>query len=133
MIKNKKQYDTTKACMNDFEKTLAKLQERPGGEQSEFLKLERDSLQSVVDDLLNQLNEYENLKKGIVPVLDYSCIHGLSNTLIQSRIAHGMTQKDLAEQIGVHEQQIQRYEQTDYISASYERLLEVFDVFVSKK
>ena len=133
MIKNKKQYDTTKACMNDFEKTLAELQERPGGEQSEFLKLERDSLQSVVDDLLNQLNEYENLKKGIAPILDPDCIYGLSNTLIQSRIAHGMTQKDLAEQIGVHEQQIQRYEQTDYISASYERLLEVFDVFASKK
>ena len=119
--------------MNDFEKTLAELQERPGGEQSEFLKLERDSLQSVVDDLLNQLNEYENLKKGIAPILDPDCIYGLSNTLIQSRIAHGMTQKDLAEQIGVHEQQIQRYEQTDYISASYERLLEVFDVFASKK
>jgi HTH-type transcriptional regulator / antitoxin HipB len=42
--------------------------------------------------------------------------------LIKARIASGLTQKDLAEKIGVQEQQIQRYEANHYGSASFDRL-----------
>ena len=43
----------------------------------------------------------------------------------RARIARGLTQKDLARKLGVKEQQIQRYEETDYASASLSRLNEV--------
>ena len=39
----------------------------------------------------------------------------------------GLSQKDLAEKLGLKEQQIQRYEATDYESASLSRLLEISD------
>ncbi len=45
-----------------------------------------------------------------------------SRTLIQARIASGLSQKDLAERLGLKEQQIQRYEATEYASASVERV-----------
>jgi HTH-type transcriptional regulator / antitoxin HipB len=49
-------------------------------------------------------------------------IEDLPTTLIKARIASGLTQKDLAEKIGVQEQQIQRYEANHYGSASFDRL-----------
>ena len=44
---------------------------------------------------------------------------------IKARIAQGLSQKDLAERLKLKEQQIQRYEATDYASASLNRIKEV--------
>ena len=49
----------------------------------------------------------------------------LPATLIKARIARGLSQKDLADRIGLKEQQIQRYEATDYASASLARIKKV--------
>ena len=48
--------------------------------------------------------------------------------LIEGRIAAGLTQRELAERLGLPEQQIQRYEATLYGGVSLERLQEVADV-----
>ncbi len=45
--------------------------------------------------------------------------------MIRARIARGLTQKDLAKRLGIKEQQIQRYEETDYASASMARVNQV--------
>ena len=45
--------------------------------------------------------------------------------MIKARIALGMTQKDLAEKLGMKEQQIQRYEANQYSSAGFQRLAEI--------
>lgn len=44
------------------------------------------------------------------------------------RIASGMTQRELAEAIEVQEQQIQRYEQNQYLNASLERVIQIVKV-----
>ena len=49
--------------------------------------------------------------------------------LIKARIAQGLSQKELAERIGLKEQQIQRYEATDYASANLSRIKEVVSAF----
>ena len=49
----------------------------------------------------------------------------LPRALIQSRIALGLSQKELAERLGLKEQQIQRYEATEYAGASVQRVQEV--------
>ena len=49
----------------------------------------------------------------------------LPRALIQSRIALGLSQKELAERLGLKEQQIQRYEATEYAGASVQRIQEV--------
>jgi transcriptional regulator with XRE-family HTH domain len=46
----------------------------------------------------------------------------LPGALIRSRIAAGLSQKDLGERLGMKEQQIQRYEATDYSGASFSTL-----------
>ena len=49
--------------------------------------------------------------------------------LIKARIARGLSQKDLAERVGLKEQQIQRYETTDYTTANLARIKEVVNAF----
>ncbi len=49
----------------------------------------------------------------------------LPKTLISARIASGMTQKGLAHRLGIKAQQIQRYEATEYESASFARIRKV--------
>jgi transcriptional regulator with XRE-family HTH domain len=49
----------------------------------------------------------------------------LPEALIDDRKKLGLTQRELAERLGVKEQQIQRYEATRYQSASLKRIVEV--------
>jgi transcriptional regulator with XRE-family HTH domain len=68
---------------------------------------------------------YEALRSGKRVVLKLSSLDELPGALIQARIAQGLSQKDLARRLGLKEQQIQRYEATDYASASLARLIRV--------
>ncbi|MHB8320387.1 MAG: helix-turn-helix domain-containing protein [Acidimicrobiales bacterium] len=45
--------------------------------------------------------------------------------LVRARIRAGLSQRLLAERLGLKEQQIQRYESSDYASASLSRLRQV--------
>lgn len=51
--------------------------------------------------------------------------HELPQALVKARIALRLSQKALADNPGMQEQQIQRYESTDYQSASMSRLHDV--------
>lgn len=63
--------------------------------------------------------------KTVIPqFIDY-LVERLPEMLIQERIRLGLTQKQLAEMVGIKEQQIQRYEATLYQSASLRRIREV--------
>src|ERR1019366_3162994 len=58
-------------------------------------------------------------------VIEAQSIEDLPRALIRARIALGMSQKELAEKMGLKEQQIQRYEATEYSAASLTRIREV--------
>ena len=128
MIKNERQYRITKAQVERFERTLSELRVR-SRENSDvhplIAKAQEEAVNSQLADLKSELREYESLKAGEFPIGDLEVISGLPSMLIKARIAQGMSQKDLAERIGLKEQQIQRYEATDYSSASLSRIREV--------
>ena len=58
---------------------------------------------------------------------EYSSFDDLPVELIRARIALGYTQKKLAARVGLKEQQIQRYEETEYSTASFSRLKEIIE------
>lgn len=60
-----------------------------------------------------------------IPVFINGLLENLPEMLIEERIRLGFTQKQLAEKMGLKEQQIQRYEANRYQSASLRRLQEV--------
>ncbi len=78
-----------------------------------------------MEDLEGQLREYESLKAGNFELGDLHMVAELPTALIKARIAQGLSQKDLADRLKLKEQQIQRYEATDYASASLNRIKEV--------
>ncbi len=128
MIKNERQYKITKAQAARFAETLRQFE----GETSEvrdvhplLLKAKQDALRSQLADLENDLREYEALKAGTFEFGQLLSVTELPKLLIRARIASGLSQRDLADRLGLKEQQIQRYEASDYSSASFARIKKV--------
>lgn len=60
-----------------------------------------------------------------IPQFIGGLLENLPEMLIEERLRLDLTQKQLADQMGLKEQQIQRYESSRYQSASLRRLQEV--------
>jgi ribosome-binding protein aMBF1 (putative translation factor) len=88
-------------------------------------KAEFEALRSEREVLATQLDEYEALKSGVVNVLSAQSLDELSGILIRARIARGLSQRQLADMLGLKEQQIQRYESEEYASTSLRRLVAI--------
>jgi ribosome-binding protein aMBF1 (putative translation factor) len=134
MIKNERQYRITKAQAQKFEQTIADLTNLPEEQQQAnpiLFAAQRAALESQLEDLREELAEYEALitrGQDEPLVFVFSSLEALPQTLIKARIATRLTQKDLAERLGLKEQQIQRYEATEYASANLARVIEVSQV-----
>ena len=132
MIKNERQYKITKAQAARFSNALENLRRRPdndNGLHPLIAKAQEDALSSQLADLETELSEYESLKAGEFRLDSLKLVADLPFILIKARIAQGLSQKDLAERIGLKEQQIQRYEATDYATANLARIKEVVSAF----
>jgi ribosome-binding protein aMBF1 (putative translation factor) len=131
MIKNERQYRITKAQARKFEQALADLEGCAEDEKKEnpiLFKAQRSALESQLDDLREELGEYEALivhGKGEPLMFEVNSLEAVPQILIKARIAAKLSQKDLAERLGLKEQQIQRYEATEYASANLARVIEV--------
>ena len=128
MIKNERQYRFTKTQVERFEQTLAELKRRNLEDidvHPLIAKAQVDAVGGQLADLKEQLRVYESLKAGEFPMENLEVVSDLAHMLIRARIAQGLSQRALAERLGLKEQQIQRYEATDYTSASLGRIMEV--------
>lgn len=128
MITNERQYQVTKARIAKFRAAL----EAPPDAKVRALhpraqKALRDAAESQVADLQAEVEDYEQLRSGKVRSIAAESIAGLPLALIRARIMRNWTQKELADRLAVAEQQIQRYEATQYSGVSVERLQAVAD------
>ena len=127
MIKNDRQYRITKGQAQKLARALARAAKRgdTGKVHPLLRKAQTDALRSQLADLRSEIKQYEALRSGRQTVLAVQSFDDLPRALIQARIAAGLSQKQLADRLGLKEQQIQRYEATDYASASLARVREV--------
>ena len=126
MITNERQYRITRANAEKFQKVLDAFgQDAQEGVHPRLVQAQREALESQLKDLTAEIAAYEQLKSAAPPVISISSFDDLADGLIQARIAAGLSQKALAEKLGLKEQQIQRYEAERYASASYQRLRNV--------
>ena len=136
MIKNERQYLATMSEVERFERLLAE-SERSDADEDDvhplIAKARRDASNSMLLDLKADLQEYESLKAGKFDMSGLMIVTILPELLIKARISQGITQRELAERIGLKEQQIQRYEATDYASASFSRIMDVVAGLVAEK
>ena len=128
MITNERQYRITTAAAARFRKALDRSRlgqvDRPSV-HPRLIQAEREGLEAQLQDLRRELEEYEVLKRGDVSRIVVDSFDELGTGLVKARIAAGLSQRALAERLGLREQQIQRYEAERYVSASYRRLREI--------
>jgi DNA-binding XRE family transcriptional regulator len=129
MIKNEREYRITKAHLAGFEGGLVANDERefPPNVDPGMKKLMHDAIASEIDVLRTQVDHYEKLREGRITGREITSLHELPIALIEARIAARMTQRLLAERIGVAEQQVQRWEANDYSGVGLDRLQSIAD------
>ena len=67
------------------------------------------------------MESYEKLKRGEFDELDN--LRGLGHLLISIRIAQGLSQRDLAKRLNVHESQVSRDERNEYFGITLVRAI----------
>jgi ribosome-binding protein aMBF1 (putative translation factor) len=135
MIQNQRQYRITKAHATKFAQELAEFDERPEAHprvHPRVIKAMKDALASQLETLQEEIKDYEQLQRSKKPRFKLEQIKELPQTLIRARISSGLSQRELAARLGLKEQQIQRYEATNYETASLRRVLEVAAALAAK-
>src|SRR5262245_36038858 len=89
------------------------------------IKRAMDPLRSFSLQLEEEVEAYERLKRGDLGELDN--LHGLGRTLVALRIALGLTQRQLAERLGVNESQVSRDERNEYQGITVDRASRILD------
>ena len=127
MITNDRQYKIAKSQIQDFQQALSDLLASPVPENvhPKIFEAHKGAVESQLQELISQVNEYETLKTGKVVITEVKDLQELPLILIKARIANGLTQGELAKSLGLKEQQIQRYESELYNSASLKTLIKI--------
>lgn len=128
MILNERQYGITRKKVKEFELALAEIKnsELPKN-RNEQLRQQTylNAFESQLEELQEEVREYENLKKGNIKSLKIQSFEELPEALIKARIVRGLTQEQLAEILKVKPQQVQRDEANKYAGTSFTKLLGV--------
>jgi DNA-binding Xre family transcriptional regulator len=129
VIANERQYRITKAELRRFEEAIEVQRKSPPSEgvHPRIHRAIGDSLRSEAVELRGQLQCYEDLRDGRITHREIDGLRELPVALIEARIAARMTQKDLAESLGLKPQQVQKWEATLYSGVGLERLQDIID------
>jgi len=122
---------------NEYQEAVRRIEEEKNRLVEHEARLERmglnkeerkralDPLRSFHLQLVEEVESYERLKRGDFDELVN--FHGLGNLLIALRISHGLTQRELAERLGIHESQISRDERNEYHGITVERASRILE------
>src|SRR4051794_38354948 len=127
MIFSDRQYTVSKDQAAKLKRALNSLRSDPS-KAPQLLEIESRALQSQIADIEREMADYDLLKSGFFTFSESYALSDLPRILIQARIAQELSQTDLAERLNMKPQQIQRYEATEYMSASLSRLIEIADI-----
>ena len=110
MIVNERQYHGTLAAIRRFEQALEHNTGEGKQRNPRLYEIMREDIEEEIAILCAQVAEYEAFRSGKINQVTITSLNDLSDVLIRARIAAGLTQKGLAQLMGLKEQQIQRYE-----------------------
>ena len=98
---------------------------KEAGLSDEEIKRVIDPMESFHFQLKEEVESYERLKRQEFDELDN--LRGLGHLLIALRIAQGLSQRELARRLGVHESQVSRDERNEYFGITLERAVKILD------
>ena len=127
MIRNEAEYQEASKRLGDELKRLDEHRARlkVAGLGDVEIKRVIDPLESFHLQLKEEVEAYERLKRGEFEELDN--LRGVGHLLITSRIAQGISQRELARRLGVHETQVSRDERNEYFGITLERAAKMLD------
>jgi ribosome-binding protein aMBF1 (putative translation factor) len=127
MIRNEKEYQEASDRLTDESTRLAehRVRLRQAGLSDIEIKRVIDPMESFHLQLQEEVEGYERLKRGEFDELDN--LRGLGHLLISTRIAQGISQRELAGRLGVHESQVSRDERNEYFGITLERAIKILD------
>src|SRR5580700_11226494 len=121
MIRNETEYQEASARLAEERNRLSEHRTRlkEAGLSDEEIKRVIDPMESFHLQLKEEVESYERLKRGEFEELDN--LRGLGQLLISLRIAQGISQRELAKRLDVHESQVSRDERNEYFGITLER------------
>ena len=125
MIKNERQFKITRSQRDRFKSEIDQFDlnaEIELGVAPLLAKAKLNQLESEYEILCEQISEYEDLISGKITDIVVSSLRNLPQALIKARIIRGWTQAELAKNLNLKAQQIQRYEAEDYSTANLSTL-----------
>lgn len=123
MIQNQRQYNVTRGQIAKLEGALEASRRTQGRMDPRIYEAMIAGIESQIEELRQELLAYEELSQAARLYLGSA--EDIGPILIKARVARRMTQKDLADAVKLKPQQIQKYEATEYRSASLKRVLDV--------
>jgi len=127
MIRNETEYQEASERLAQERQRLVehKARLKTAGLTDEEIKRVIDPFESFHLQLKEEVESYEKLKRGEFDELDN--LRGLGHLLISIRIAQGLSQRDLAKRLNVHESQVSRDERNEYFGITLERAIRLLD------
>jgi DNA-binding XRE family transcriptional regulator len=127
MIHNEKEYREAVGRLAEETSRLVeyRVRLREAGLAADEIKRVIDPMESFHLQLKEEVDSYERLKRWEFDEIDN--FRGFGHLLISLRIAQGMTQRELARRLGVHESQISRDERNEYFGVTLERAMKVLE------
>lgn len=127
MIRNEVEYQEASRRLADERTRLAdhRARLREAGLSAEEVERVIDPMESFHLQLKEEVESYERLKRGEFEELEN--FRGFGQLLISLRIAQGITQRELARRLGVHESQVSRDERNEYFGVTLERAVRILE------
>ncbi len=127
MIRNENEYKEAVARLEEERNRLAEHRARlkEAGLSDDEIKRVIDPMESFHLQLKEEVESYERLKRGEFEELVN--LRGFGHLLISLRIAKGLSQRDLAKRLDVHESQVSRDERNEYFGITLERAVRILD------
>jgi ribosome-binding protein aMBF1 (putative translation factor) len=127
MIRSEAEYKESVARLDDERRRLAEHRARlkDAGLSDEEIKRVVDPMESFHLQLVEEVASYDRLKRGEFDDLDN--FRGFGQLLVSLRIAHGISQRELAKRLDVHESQVSRDERNEYFGITLERAIKILD------
>ncbi len=127
MIRSEKEYTEAVERIRQEKQRLAKQEAelKDMGLGPDEIKRALNPMRSFHQQLAEEVCRYERLKRGQFE--EISNLRGIGQLLVSLRIARGLTQREFAERLGVHETQVSRDERNEYHGITLERAARILN------
>lgn len=127
MIRNENEYQD---AVRRLDKERTRLDDHrarfeQSGLKADELKRVMDPMESFHLQLGEEIESYERLKRGQFEELEN--LHGIGHLLVSLRVARGISQRELAGRLDVHESQVSRDERNEYHGITLDRAARVLE------